>query len=168
MSDDASWFVVYTHPHCERTAEDHLSRQGFETYLPRYLKRRRHARRIDTVAAPMFPRYLFVTVDMLSQRWCSIRSTVGVSTLVSWGDRPAEVSNDIIRSLRDREVDGLVALNQRSRFNPGDRIRITEGAFAGCQGLFENMSDRARVALLLDLLGRKVRVLVDELSVAIV
>ena len=34
------------------------------TYLPRYLKRRRHARRVDIVAAPLFPRYLFVAIDM--------------------------------------------------------------------------------------------------------
>ena len=58
------WFVAHTHPHAEAKATSHLNRQGFEIYFPRYLKRRRHARRIETVAAPLFPRYLFVAVDL--------------------------------------------------------------------------------------------------------
>ena len=65
-------YVVQTQPHAESKAMGHLIRQGFATYLPRYLKRRRHARKIETVAAPLFPRYLFVTVDMETQQWRSI------------------------------------------------------------------------------------------------
>ena len=45
-----AWYVVQTQPHAETKASLHLVRQGFATYLPRYLKRRRHARRVDTVA----------------------------------------------------------------------------------------------------------------------
>jgi len=166
MSDQARWYLVHTRPHAERKAAEHLLRQGFETYVPRYFKRRRHARRIETVVAPLFPRYLFVTVDMMTQRWLAIRSTIGVSALVSWGDKPAEVPQYIIQDLRSREVGGMVALDQRPRFAPGDRVRIIDGVFAGCLGLFEDMSDRERVAVLLDMLGRKVRVLIDDLSVA--
>src|SRR5271170_7799045 len=36
------------------------------------------------------------------------------------------------------------------------------GVFADSLGLFEGMADRERVAILLDLLGRKVRILLDE------
>ena len=50
------WYAVYTQPHAETKAAWHLNRQGFEIYVPRYLKRRRHARKIETVAVPLFPR----------------------------------------------------------------------------------------------------------------
>src|SRR5207248_8970534 len=73
------WFVAHTHPHAEGKATAHLNRQGFDIYLPRYLKRRRHARQVETVVAPLFPRYLFVAIDLNVQRWRSIYSTVGVS-----------------------------------------------------------------------------------------
>ena len=66
--------------------------KDLHTYLPRYLKRRRHARRIDIVAAPLFPRYLFRRNRHGVQRWRSIYSTVGVSRLVCNGDYPAPVS----------------------------------------------------------------------------
>ena len=165
MTAQSHWFLVQTHPHGERKAVTHLARQGFEAYLPCYLKRWRHARRTETIAAPLFPRYLFVAVDVMTQRWLSIRSTIGVSSLVCWGDTPAQVPDAIIHSLRSREVDGMVALDQRPRFVAGERVRIVDGVFANCIGLFEGISDQARVAVLLDLLGRKVRVKIDDLSV---
>src|SRR5665811_652744 len=99
----SQWYVVQTHPHAEAKASWHLGRQGFETYLPRYLKKRRHARRIDSVAAPLFPRYLFVAVDMTTQRWLSIRSTIGITRLVTNGDVPAVVPEAIIEGLKRRE-----------------------------------------------------------------
>ena len=99
----ARWYVVQTHGHAETKALAHLARQGFTAYLPRYLKRRRHARRIETVAAPLFPRYLFVTVDIMCQRWRSIHSTIGVARLVCNGDDPVAVADDVIETLRARE-----------------------------------------------------------------
>jgi transcriptional antiterminator RfaH len=77
------WYVAQTHPHAEVKAGLHLTRQGFDIYLPRYLKKGRHARRVETVAAPLYPGYVFVAIDCGVQRWRSIQSTIGVSRLVS-------------------------------------------------------------------------------------
>lgn len=160
------WYVVQTHPNAEGKAAAHLARQGFETYLPRYLKRRRHARRIEDVSAPLFPRYLFVTIDMAVQRWRMIHSTVGVSRLVCNGDDPAAVTESVIAALKVREgSDGLIRLEARPRFALGAPVRIVDGVFATCFGLYDGMTDRDRVAVLLDLLGRKVRVVIDDMSV---
>lgn len=156
------WYAVQTQVHAESKATHHLGRQGFEVYLPRYLKSRRHARRVDTVAAPLFPRYLFVSIDTATQRWHSIQSTFGVTRLVTNGDVPAVVSPAIIEGLKYREdASGFVQLERRPRFAAGDKVRVLEGAFSECLGLFEAISGRDRAAILLDLLGRKVRVVLD-------
>jgi transcriptional antiterminator RfaH len=161
------WYVVQSQPNAERKAILHLERQGFSTYLPRYLKRRRHARKVEIVPAPLFPRYLFVSIDLGAQRWRSIFSTVGVSRLVCNGEMPTPISDYVLDTLRGREdAGGYVRLEHRPNFNPGDRIRVLDGAFADCLGLYEGMRDSDRVAILLDLLGRKVRVTVDVESVA--
>ncbi len=161
------WYVAHTHPHAEAKATAHLNRQGFESYFPRYLKRRRHARRIETVAAPLFPRYLFVAVDLSAQRWRSIYSTVGIARLVSNGDDPSAVPDGIVEALKSREdTNGFIKLDQRPPFRAGDKIRVLDGAFTSCLGLFERMAERERVAILLDLLGRKVRVVLDADLVA--
>jgi transcriptional antiterminator RfaH len=156
------WYVVQTQPHAESKAAEHLIRQGFGAYLPRYHKRRRHARRVELVAAPLFPRYLFVAVDLETQRWRAIHSTSGVSRLVCNGDEPAPVPPDVVPALQQREEAGFVKLERRPQFAPGERVRVVDGIFTDTLGLFEGMADRDRVAILLDLLGRKVRILLDE------
>jgi transcriptional antiterminator RfaH len=164
---NSHWHVVQTHSRAEEKAAAHLTRQGYGVYLPRYLKRRRHARRSETVPAPLFPRYLFVAIDRKVQRWRSIQSTIGVRQLVCNGEDPASVSEGIIAELRGREDErGFVRLERRSRFATGDKIRVVEGVFDACLGLFEDMVDHERVSILLDLLGRKVRVVLHGDAVA--
>ena len=144
-------------------AQMHLIRQGFNTYLPRYLKRRRHARRTEIVPAPLYPSYLFVTFNPLIHRWRSIHSTVGVARLVCNGEAPAVIGDTVIEGLKCREnAQGFIQLERRPQFAAGDKVRVREGVFCDCLGLFEGMGDRERVAILLELLGRKVRVVLDE------
>jgi transcriptional antiterminator RfaH len=156
------WYVVQTRPQAEGKATAHLARQGFEIYLPRYLKRRRHARRVEMVAAPLFPRYIFVAIDLAVQRWRSVQSTIGVARLVCNGDHPAEVPDSIIRGLRLGEDErGFVRLERPPAFKLGDKVRVLDGVFSACLGLFECMTDSERITILLDILGRKVKVVLD-------
>lgn len=162
MNTGPQWFVAQTHPHAECKAAIQLANQGFESYLPRYLKRRRHARRVDVVAAPLFPGYLFVAADVGAQRWRAIQSTLGIARLVMYGDKFAPVPPLVIAGLKGREDErGYIRLDDRPRFACGDKVRVTDGAFSAALGLFEGVTDKERVAILLDLLGRKVRVVLD-------
>ena len=79
------WYVAHTQPGSEAKASWHLRNQDFAVYLPRSLKRRRHARRLDWVAAPLFPRYLFIGMELATARWRAIRSTIGIAGLVCHG-----------------------------------------------------------------------------------
>lgn len=161
------WYVVQTHINAEAKAANNLVRQGFEIYLPRYLKRRSHARKIEKVAAPLFPRYLFVRIDMATQRWRSVQSTFGVSRLVLNGSDPAPVAQQVLHLLKAREDEsGFIKLDQRPKFALGEKVRVLAGAFADNLGLFDGLADRDRIAILLDLLGRKVRVSIEADMVA--
>jgi len=169
MSDitGARWYVVQTQINGEVKAARNLLRQGYEVYLPRYIKRRRHARKVDFVAKPLFPRYLFVAIDMATQRWRSIQSTFGVSHLVTNGDEPAVVPEGVVRALKVREdAKGFVKLDTAPAFAPGDKVRVLGGAFMDNAGLFNGMADQDRVSILLEMLGRQVRVVLDADLVA--
>ncbi|MBV8132901.1 MAG: transcriptional activator RfaH, partial [Alphaproteobacteria bacterium] len=63
------WYAVFTQPHGETKAVEHLLRQGYFAYLPRYRTWVSHARRRQTVLRPLFPRYLFAGTDRASMRW---------------------------------------------------------------------------------------------------
>ena len=56
---------------------------------------------------------------------------------------------------------GFFQFAAQPRFVPGDKIRIINGMFSACLGLFEGMADKDRITILLDMLGRHVRVIVD-------
>jgi transcriptional antiterminator RfaH len=165
--NEGAWYVVQTQINAEAKAARNLLRQGFEIYLPRYLRRRSHARKIEKVPAPLFPRYMFVNIDIRTQRWRSVQSTYGVSHLVLNGSDPAPVAGQVIHALKAREdASGYVTLDQRPKFAIGEKIRVMAGVFADNLGLFDGMADRDRVAILLELLGRKVRVSIEADMVA--
>ena len=157
------WFVAHTQPQAEARAVLNLERQGFATYLPRYLKQRRHARKVEVVPVPVFPRYVFVAIDLGRQRWLSIRSTVGVSRLVCQGDAPLPVPDGVVEAmLRRHDEAGFVRMAAPPGLRVGDKVRVLGGAFEEALGLFESITDEQRVTILLDMLGRKVRVTLDS------
>lgn len=163
----SNWYAVQTQPHAEMKASAHLARQGFDVFLPRFLKRRRHAGRVDNVSKALFPGYMFVAIDIAAQRWRCVNSTVGVRRLVCNGETPAAVSEKIIEALKGREDEqGFITLETPPRFAAGDPVRVIDGVFSRVFGICEGMTDCQRVAILLDLLGRKVRVQIDADSVA--
>lgn len=159
MTVSKRWFVVRTRTNGEFKALTHIMRQGFDGYLPRYLKRRRHARRTDTVQSPLFPGYLFVGMDPERARWRALNSTIGVSELICHSGLPAPIPDDVIEDIKRHEDEsGYVILGEHAALKKGDKVRITDGAMTDHVGIFDAPSDQHRVFLLLELLGRQVRV----------
>ena len=152
------WCVVQTHVRSEDEAAFHLKCQGYKVFLPKHLKRRKHARRTDWVSTPIFPRYLFVSIDPDSSPWWTIRSTVGVSYLLCFGETPAIVPAKVIAEIKARQDEkGMVRLNTVCSFKRGDRIKIIDGPLSNLEGLCECPADEDRVAVLLNLMGREVK-----------
>jgi len=154
-----TWFVVNTHPNAEGKASQNLLQQGFDVFAPSFLRRRRHARRTDWVPSPLFPGYIFVRFDPLVARWRSVMSTVGVRRLICRGELPASVPEGVIDDiLARRDERGWIVMSDPSSFKRGDRVQVTDGVFSDAIGLFDAVSDRNRIFVLLELLGRTVRV----------
>ncbi len=163
LSEGERWFVVHSRPHRESAAKFHLENQGYRTFLPRFLKTRRHARRLDSVLAPFFPRYLFVTLDLGRDRWRSVNGTFGVSRLVMEGERPTPVPRGIVEELiaacDDRDA---LRFDASGQLRVGERVRVLAGPFAEQFGLLERLDDHGRVRLLLEIMGGRVSVEVSS------
>lgn len=154
------WFVVHTQPARETMAVRHLQEQGFEVYMPRFKKTRRHGRKVEEVLAPLFPRYLFVGMDIKTARWRRINGTRGVSYILTHeNDRPAHIAAELIDALKARETEeGLIPHTQSVPFIKGDSVVITEGVLKDQTVTFEGLDDKGRVHLLLKLLGKEVTI----------
>ena len=161
------WYAVYTQARMEKWARSNLWERGFEVYLPLYHKERRHARKTDWVSAPLFPRYLFVAAGPQSRQQRSINSAPGVISLVTFGERPGLISGAVIKAIQAREdADGHVQLVDQNTLVPGEQVRLQSGAMADRVGLFGCRSEGDRVVILLNLLGREVRVKVPASTIA--
>jgi transcriptional antiterminator RfaH len=153
------WYAVYTRPHAETKALDHLLRQGYCAYLPRYRTQITHARRRQVVLRPLFPRYLFAGIGGGTMRWRPILSTFGVTDLVRAGDEPATVPSGVVEAIREREqAGGFDRLGLQRSLRLGELVRVTAGALEDLVGRLVELRDQDRVVVLLELLGRAVRV----------
>jgi len=158
--EGVTWCVAHTHPLKEGVAKQHLIHQGYQVYLPRFRKIRRHARKVEEVLMPLFPRYLFVGMDLERDRWRSVNSTRGVAYLLMHQDFvPARVPAHVIADLRAQEIgDEIVPLASLVTFVKGEKVRILEGAFQDHVATFEGWDAKNRVQLLLQLMGREIKV----------
>lgn len=155
------WYLVYSKPRQEEVASRNLRQQGFDTYLPLVRTTRRRAGRRITAVEALFPRYLFVKLDPALDNWSPIRSTIGVTSLVRFGNEPAEVPESLLEFLRRREDDSGMQVVDTGKLDPGQPVRVEEGPLAGYEGIFLARSGRDRVVVLLDILGRKARLELD-------
>jgi transcriptional antiterminator RfaH len=159
-----AWFLVRSKPRQEAVALTNLARQGYESYLPLFATEKLVRRKSTVVQEPMFARYLFVRLDTTGQgqSWSPIRSTVGVSELVCFGSRPARVDDALIATLRERET--AQQASPTTLFAHGDNVRITEGAFAGLEAIYQMNDAEGRAMVLLDLLSKPVAMTIDAAS----
>ena len=157
LEGNERWFLVHTLPHNERRAQMHLGAQGFRTHFPTIEKTIRHARQLRTVRAPLFPRYMFLILDLGRDRWLSVQGTVGVSSLYTCGYRPVPVPEGIVETLIENTDEANMTLFN-SNLTAGQSVRILSGPFVDFVGTLERLDAAGRVRVLLDMMGTAVPV----------
>ena len=162
-----NWYAVQTRPRQEAIAELNLERQGYHSYLPRIVLRKRRRDKWTRVVEPLFPRYLFIQVDPNQQSLSPVRSTLGVAALVRFGQLLRPVPNEIIACIRQNENPDT---NQHHAdewpHQAGDEVRILEGPCTGLTGIFQAQTGEQRALLLIELLGRQNAITVEMDAIA--
>jgi transcriptional antiterminator RfaH len=155
------WYLVHTKPRQERCALENLERQGYQCYLPTLPSEKLRQSILMVTAEPLFPRYLFIRLgqDGPAKSWAPIRSTKGVSRLVSFGLEPAKVGDRLIDLLRAQEASFQNAPERL--FQDGERVCLTESLFAGIEGVYHMADGERRVMVLIELLSKQIRVSVS-------
>ena len=161
-----AWYVVNTLAHQEGRAEANLRRQGFQVWFPSILRSRRHARRIDTVRAPLFPGYVFVQMDLKTTSWSPIKGTFGVRRLICERGKPAQLPDGLVEQLRQALETNGIATPDQPWFRPGHQVRLLSGPFADYVGTLLKLTAKDRVTLLLTILGRDVETSVSTRQIA--
>lgn len=148
------WYALYTKPKKEHQVNTYLQGQGIVTYLPTEKRKIRRRDRPDDVV--FFPCYLFARLDLETRPRSSLDWMPGVRRIVSLGDQPAPVPDDLVAliqaRLRDKSADKSGGYGE---FKPGDRVRIVGGPLHDLDAIFDRPASGAeRVRVLLDVMGR--------------
>ena len=134
-------------------ALQNLERQGFECYLPCVQAEKLQCGALVVVDEPLFPRYLFIRLGsgLGGRDWSLIRSTTGVNRLVAFGNVPAKVDDELVDAIRS-QISGRCGL--RRQFEPGQKVVITQGPFAGLEAIYQMSDGESRVMVLLNILSK--------------
>lgn len=152
------WYVVHTKARQEQTACDNLSRQGYMVYLPRIKILKRCRGRQQARLEPLFPRYIFLRPGSAAHSIGPVRSTLGVATIVRFGQEPAVIRSETLKIVREFEAyRNIACADDISPFQPGEHVRVAAGPLTGLEGLISAVSQE-RVVVLMQLLGQDTRV----------
>ncbi len=113
---------------------------------------------------PCSPRYVFIILDPGRDRWLSVQSTCGVSSLYTCEDRPIPVPTGIVETLIEN-TDEANLTRFRSGLTAGQSVRILLGPFASFVGTLERLDAAGRVRVLLDMMGSAVPVALRRTAV---
>lgn len=158
------WYLIHAKPRQDKCALQNLQQQGYVCYLPVLPTEKLRHGSLTVIDEPLFPRYLFIQLGrgISAKSWSPIRSTKGVSRLVSFGGEPAKVDDRLIDLLKSRE--GAVQRQPQRLFTPGERVRLTEGAFADIEGIYQMADGEERALVLIELLSKSVQLSVSPAS----
>ena len=153
-----NWYLVHTKPRQERCALENLQWQGYECYFPTMPAEKLRSGKLCVVDQALFPRYLFIRLGQgpTAQSWSPIRSTKGVSRLVTFGTTPAKVDDALITLLRNQEA--LIQAEPDRLFKSGERVRITAAPFIDIEGMYQMADADQRVLVLIELMSKPVKI----------
>jgi len=162
------WYCLKTQTRREMVAKNGIANDvGVEVFCPRlrFERATKSGKRIVTEA--MFPGYLFARFGYLDH-YRHVASVNGVRHFVSFGGRPAWVSDQVIAELREVVNEKEIAEIPIS-YEEGKEIEVIGGAFSGIRAVITKvLPGRHRVAILLEILGmeREVEVEVKDIITA--
>ena len=150
IAENSKWLLVYTKAREEQRAKKNLENQGFEIFLPMIAFAKLSQSKSITTKA-MFPRYLFVKINTELDKWNRIKSTRGVSHLVVFGQRLAEIPNQVIAYLKSGADENDIFRQKitRQEFQKGDKLVIEKGMFKDKEATFLAKKSKERVRILL-------------------
>ncbi len=110
----------------------------------------------------MFPGYLFIHMDQVQDNWYPIRSTRGVSRIVTFGGHPVPVRDHLIEQIRQR----LATPAPKTQFAQGDAVLITHASWGDVEAIFLSEDGTQRAVILLNMLQRQQKVVLPISSLS--
>ena len=159
------WIALYTKANQEKTAITNIERQGYRAYCPMIERTRKHARKIDKVRRPLFPSYVFARLDEQKFQWRPLLSTIGVQSVIRFNDKLGFMPDGFVEELLSFEEKDKLRAMTAPKFKAGTEVKMLDGPFENLIAKVLSLPEKDRVWLMLDIMGRKVRIQHDVWSI---
>lgn len=147
-----NWKVLYVKSRNEKKVADQLSKFGVEAYCPMVTEVRQWSDRKKKVQVPLLNSYVFVQLE--EKKRDIVFQIPGVVRYLFWLGKPAIVRDKEIK-LMQNWLNGELVKATVEKLQPGDRMKIESGPFAGKKGIVQEITKNRIQLLLLDL-GMKI------------
>jgi transcriptional antiterminator RfaH len=99
--DTTRWYVIHTHPKHEERAGSNLRVLGVPIFNPKIRERRYNQFSVKPtyMPKPLFPRYIFAQFKV-NDLHHKVRFTRGVYSVVSFGECPTPIAEEVITLIR--------------------------------------------------------------------
>lgn len=155
---DRKWWCIYTISRREKDLMRKLASLKIAHYGPVIPKRYRSPNgRLRTSYVPLFPNYVFMWGTDDDRYQAMTTNCISKCT-------PINEREQLVTDLRQifRVVDAGVALSPESRLEPGHRVRVRNGPFAGYEGAVMRREGKTRLLLSIQFLEQGVSMEMDE------
>ena len=103
-----------------------------------------------------FPGYVLIQMEMGDKSWHLVRSLPGCYGFIGGkSNQPLPISNAEAEKIVNRSTEKVEQYDQTAVFNPGELIRVTDGAFADFNGVVEEVNlEKQRLVVSVLIFGR--------------
>ena len=162
-SDEAlPWFAIWTRSRHEQVVREQLQQKQIDVFLPTITKWSRWKDRKKKIDWPLFPGYCFARFDPRDRM--PILKCTGVVSIVSVEGEPAPIPDHQLEGIR-RVIESELAFDPCPMLQEGMVVEVVHGPLKGVVGRLLRKSDKARLVLSVDLIGKGVSVEVDAADV---
>lgn len=160
------WYVLHTRSRHESVVSDGLFKKSMEVFLPKIKVRSTRRDRKAMIHIPLFPGYVFIKTDLHPHTHLEVVKTAGVVRLLGTHQGPVPVAEETIASLKIMVASEMPIITGQ-RLQPGDRVMVVNGPFAGVIGTFVRYRNQGRVVVNIEALGQFAGVDVQEEDIEI-
>jgi len=160
-----NWYALTVKAQHEKAVADQLRAKALESYLPLYRARRRWSDRTKTIEMPLFSRYVFCRFNFEAR--LKVLQVSSIVSIVGFGGKPCPIPDHEIQTIQAVVGSGL-PVSPWPFLRVGQRVRVTEGALEGLEGILARKKSGYRVVVNMELLNRAVAVEIEQDLVRVV
>lgn len=171
--DNRQWYVIHTYSGYEdqvaqnlhqRITSMNMEDKIFDVLVPKEKQIEIKNGKRKVVENRIYPGYVLVQMLVTEDSWYVVRNTPNVTGFIGFGTHPTPISHEEVERMRKRM--GIEEPKYEIEFDPGDLVRITDGALKNFEAKVQEVDrNKGKIKVSVNMFGRETPVTLDSLQI---